>query len=190
MSNNEWYTPASYVNAAREVMGGIDLDPASCTAANELVQATHFYTKEDNGLLQPWYGRVWLNPPYGRAKGGSVSFQSEFVRKLLREWSTQTIQQAVLLCTADPDEKWFQPLWNFPLCFAYPQIWFHRPGLPPEKHIMGSCFVYLGENVQAFIEAFSRFGRVVRAIDQPKSFLFNLELWQPERAHNMEVSAS
>lgn len=65
--SNEHYTPGDVVEAARRTMGGIDLDPASCEIANtRLVRATEFYTERDAGHLQPWWGRVFLNPPGGR----------------------------------------------------------------------------------------------------------------------------
>lgn len=48
--NNEWYTPKAYIDAAREVLGTIYLDPASSEIANETIQATKFYTAEDDGV--------------------------------------------------------------------------------------------------------------------------------------------
>lgn len=79
MDSPEWYTPWLFVEAAREVMGAIDLDPASHEEANRTVKAERFYTEDDNGLAQPWIGRVFLNPP-----GGLVA---EFWRQLVREYN-------------------------------------------------------------------------------------------------------
>ena len=63
---NEWYTPFNIIESARVVMGSIDLDPASSESANNIVKATKYYTKEDNGLEQSWFGNIWLNPPYSQ----------------------------------------------------------------------------------------------------------------------------
>lgn len=57
----EWYTPPEIIRS----LGEFDLDPATSPKAYLLNRsAEHFYTKEDNGLEKPWFGRIWLNPPY------------------------------------------------------------------------------------------------------------------------------
>lgn len=61
--NMECYTPWWLVEKARAVLGGIDLDPASCEEANKTVRATLYYDKESDGLTEPWFGRVFVNPP-------------------------------------------------------------------------------------------------------------------------------
>ena len=50
-------------------MGAIDLDPASNSREIPNVPAAKHYTDQDNGLLQPWVGRVFLNPPFGPEAG-------------------------------------------------------------------------------------------------------------------------
>lgn len=61
--NNEWYTPQEYIDAARVVMGHIDLDPASSVIANEQIQATRFYDAQTNGLNKIGRARFGLIPP-------------------------------------------------------------------------------------------------------------------------------
>ena len=61
----EWYTPVPYVEAARQVLCGIDLDPASHAEAQLTVRAQRYYDAAHDGLARAWDGRVFLNPPGG-----------------------------------------------------------------------------------------------------------------------------
>lgn len=180
--SNEWYTPAKYIEAARRVMGGIDLDPASCVQANKVVQATHYYTEDQNGLMHRWHGRVWCNPPYGRARGSrngkSISHQQAFAEKLQREYATGAIEQAILLSLGNPNSTWFQPLLNFTTCFHLGHLHFTRPNGTTGDFGFPLAFVYLGPHEGRFAEVFSRFGRIVRAVDAPTARPMLHELWQ------------
>lgn len=60
--NNEWYTPSIYVEAARNTMLSIDVDPASSDKAQQFVNAGIYFTKETSGLDKEWIGNVWMNP--------------------------------------------------------------------------------------------------------------------------------
>lgn len=61
MRKDEWLTPPHILRA----LGSFDLDPCAPVNRPWPMAADHF-TVKDNGLLRPWHGRVWLNPPFGR----------------------------------------------------------------------------------------------------------------------------
>lgn len=148
----ECYTPARYVDAAREVLGDIDLDPASSAEANETVRAATYYDEEADGLEQPWFGRVFLNPPYGR------SLTARFAVKLTEEYGEGHVDAGILLINAyGLDAHWFQPLFDGVLCFTDHRIPFYGGG-----PTFGSLFVYLGRSPAQFAEVFGEFGNVVR----------------------------
>lgn len=67
MKSDVWLTPPPILAA----LGGwesFDLDPCACAEPRPWRTAKNHYTVQDNGLMKPWFGRVWLNPPYGGPK--------------------------------------------------------------------------------------------------------------------------
>jgi ParB-like chromosome segregation protein Spo0J len=161
--SNEWYTPAQYVDAARQLMGGIDVDPASNEHANKIVQATTYYDAETNGLDKPWVGRTWLNPPYGRDNGGSN--QEVWSHRLLEQYKSGITKEAVLLVNANTEAKWFQPFYDHLICFTNHRIKFYSTDGTPNQPTQGNALIYLGNNQDRFIEIFKQFGRIVKAVD-------------------------
>lgn len=181
--NNEWYTPGKFIEAARAVMGGIDLDPASTPLANETVRASNFFTEEDNGLQQCWYGRVWLNPPFERRQTrGRKTNQGIWINRLVKEYESGNVQQAILLTTCRPDTEWFEQLWRYPICFARKKVGFYTPEagqiLQEVSRAHGTLFVYLGPDNERFKAVFGRFGHITPADISAPTKLTTCDLWE------------
>lgn len=158
-TNNEWYTPRPFLDAAHEVMGGVDLDPASNPLANEAVRAARFYTIDDDGYSLPWQGRVWLNPPYGTDEGESN--QARWSRRLIEKYRAGDVSEAILLVNAVPGNQWFAPLKDFPICFPDSRIRFYNADTEAGQPTHSNALIYLGSNVARFVQVFSRFGAVM-----------------------------
>ena len=153
---NEWYTPPVYIEAAREAMGSIDLDPASCEVAQANVKAKRHFTIDDNGLDKKWSGNVWLNPPYSKELIGL------FAEKVVGESSR--LKQAIVLVNNATDTAWFHRLASVAsaACFIKGRIRFlDKTGSPANTPVQGQVVIYIGPGVDDFRKAFSRFGVVM-----------------------------
>lgn len=166
----EWYTPRIYIEAARDVLGGIDLDPASCELANRTVKAARIFTDDDDdGLSQPWAGRVWLNMPHGRRAGArGPSNQAVWSARLLDHFAAGSVSAGICLVNAETASGWFQRLWSAWVCLTDHRIRFvDEAGRPSTQPTKGNAFAYVGPNGARFAQVFSRFGRVIPPLPLP-----------------------
>jgi hypothetical protein len=149
--NDEWFTCDRELDLVRAALGGsIDLDPASCDAAQLRVQAKRFYTKADNGLKQRWLGTVFVNPPYSLLK--------EFTKKLIKEYRAGHTTAAVMLTPASTSTEWFQKAGRNCdlLCLSNGRrVHFINADGKVINPAQGHTFIYFGERLQLFSQTFS-----------------------------------
>lgn len=90
-----WETPQDLFDKLNEEFH-FNLDV--CAIASN-AKCAAFYSPEQNGLIQPWHGRCWCNPPYGRQVGKWVkkAYDTAYIDGNL----------VVMLLPARTDTKWF-----------------------------------------------------------------------------------
>jgi len=151
---NEWYTPPIYIDAARRVMGAIDIDPASSELANKTVKAHIFYTAQENGLDKEWRGKLWMNPPY------SGDLISKFIAKYSKHIG-QEVEEGIVLVNNATESAWFQQLVSVSSAVVFPNSrikFIDKNGIPSGAPLQGQAFVYSGKQVSLFLSVFSKFG--------------------------------
>lgn len=117
--SDEWATPRWLVNLLQEEFGPFDLD-ACATSANAV--ASRFYTEADNGLIQPWFGVTFCNPPYSQAE--------KWAQKAW--WEAYLGNATVLyLCAARPDTRyWWDHIRYGEVRLIKGRLRFTEPGNP------------------------------------------------------------
>lgn len=142
--------PPPLVAAARSLLGGIDVDPASCDTAQSVVRANHYYTRADDGLAHPWHSRVWLNPPY------SYPLVEHFTRKLITEAEAGHVTAAVTIVSNATDTAWFEELaLRYPMLLTRGRVRFWRSDRAAEAPRSGQALFAVGVALAAFVAAFA-----------------------------------
>ena len=131
-TKDEWLTPPELINS----LGEFDLDPSS-PINRPWPTAKKHYTIEDDGLVQTWEGRVWMNPPYGNQ---------------IKVWMDKLSLHGngIALVFARTETKWFHKYcWQRAtgIFFFEGRIAFsHVNGLRGMPAMASSCLVIYGEN--------------------------------------------
>jgi ParB family chromosome partitioning protein len=169
--SKEHYTPKHVADSVHWLLGGIDLDPASCAEANTVIRATRFYTETDGGLFLPWAGRVFLNPPGGTLQrkslqpGKGFSASAVWWARLVTSYRKGEVGDSVFLAFSLNLFQTAQQLEGVPAPYAFPfvvpssRLTFWGPG-ERSGPSQPNAVVYLGSNPQRFREAFSYLGEV------------------------------
>lgn len=172
-ASQEHPTPPEICYAAREVLGRVQLDPATSPEFNHHLCADRIFTRESNGLAHPWWGTVFLNPPGGaltgeedapiRERWQTGSRAVAWWRKLVTECdkpAPDDVTAAIFvgftleILQSAQDPAWLSPM-HFPFCVPAKRL---RFGGDQPTH--ANVIVYIGPAVEKFVSVFSEFGMV------------------------------
>lgn len=150
-SEDDYWTPVPILETVRSFYGSIDLDPASCSSANQFVMAERIYTPEDNGLEKHWYGKVFTNPPF--------SIMQSFCQHAISEWKSGHIEQLLVwVGLRHLSAKQTYKLLELSTRFLIVSGRLKHGGFGTKQPDQGNALIYLGEQGEKFFSSFEGFG--------------------------------
>lgn len=152
----EWGTPRHVWEPLAETLDGFDLDPASGAEPEPI--AAERYTVEDDGLAQPWFGDVWVNPPYGR------EFNPAWAEKIHTEAGHESVETITALVPASTDTQYFQNNYAYADYFTFIEGRLEFIGAGDSKASFASVLVTYGDVPDAYLEVCDELGFVVTRI--------------------------
>lgn len=168
--SDDWYTPQRILELVKQVLGAIDLDPASSCEANLSVEASTYYNEAQDGLTCTWQpgSSVFLNPPGGKV--GNKSKAGLFWKKLMEYREAGSLKDAVFLAFSvealqSTQRKGCPPIAAFPFCVPAKRIAFvPADGSKKTAPSHSNMIVYVPGTVdrtELFARVFSELGEVI-----------------------------
>jgi hypothetical protein len=163
----EYYTPPWIIRLVKQLYNGfIDLDLASCDTAQQIVQAKKYYTKAQNGYLQPWFGNIFLNPPYGR--DSELEYGNNKSTPVVKYWLEKAIYQyrlghidSICILVNRTGAQWYRQMLDqfSSRCELTKRVAFLGTDLQPKKApSYYNDILYLGKEAKIFSQMFAPYG--------------------------------
>ena len=126
-----WLTPPDILAA----LGSFDLDPCAAPEPRPWATADRHIVRAQDGLTQPWHGRVWLNPPYG-----GPAIIGPWMRRMADHG-----QGIALIFARTETAVFFETVWSraSALLFLRGRLHFHRPDGTRADHNSGAPSVLI-----------------------------------------------
>lgn len=131
-STNDWLTPPRLVR----MLGEFDLDPCACPHQPWQLAKKSYALPEADGLVRPWEGRVFCNPPYG-------PHVAEWVKRM------SVHGNGILLIFSRTETEAWKWVWRTGDAFLFPtgRVSFYRPnGKRAASGTAPSALIAYGEN--------------------------------------------
>lgn len=152
---DEHYTPLSFLIKVYEFYGGtLDLDPCCNDLASPTVFANAHYDAALDGLALPWFGKVFVNPPYGRSL-------LSWANKIAQEFECGNTTESLFLVPSRTDTKWTRRLSDYSRCYLEKRIKFvSEDGQEQDSAPFPSVLFYFGKRQTEFKQYWEQHGQV------------------------------